>query len=174
MLLNTSIASNDDIPSLVKLINSAYRAMEGVIGWTYEGHLLEGARTDATYLEELISKPNSIILLCTKDDRKIIGSVHLEMMADVLYLGMLAVDPHVQNQGIGRYIINAAKQYGLRKNCTKIKITVISVRFELIAWYERCGFFKTGESVEFHAGERFGRQKQSLELITMEMILHVD
>lgn len=152
---------------MIRLINSAYRATEGVKGWTFEGHLLEGPRTDREHLEELLSGKDSVILLCT-DEERLIGSVHLEKQGDLIYLGMLSVDPLVQNKGVGKFILNASREYALEQGCSRIKITVISIRHELIGWYERCGFVMTDEKVPFHAGERFGKQKQELVLVVME------
>jgi GNAT superfamily N-acetyltransferase len=168
--MKTSIATQADIPEMIRLINSAYRATEGVKGWTYEGHLIDGPRTDREHIEELLSSKDSVILLCTDADQ-LIGSVHLEKQGDLIYLGMLSVDPLVQNKGVGKFILNAAREYALDKGCSEIKITVISVRHELIAWYERCGFEKTGEKLPFHEVESFGKQKTPLELVVMKRMI---
>ena len=45
---------------------------------------------------------------------------------------------------------------------------VISVRHELIAWYERKGYRKTGETEPFPTDNRFGIPTQPLEFIIME------
>lgn len=166
-MMQIAPATIADIPALVKVINSAYRATEGVKGWTYEGHLLEGTRTDAAHVGSLIAAPDSVILVC-RDEDAVTGSVHLEKQGTTMYLGMLSVDPTLQNKGTGRAILNASRKYALEQGCTEIKITVISIRYELIAWYERCGFVMTEEKVPFHEGEKFGKQQQPLELCVMK------
>lgn len=62
----------------------------------------------------------------------------------------------------------AAMDYARERRCAAIRIGVISVRGELIAWYERQGFRRTGEAEPFHVGDRFGTVKQPLELAVLE------
>ena len=47
-------------------------------------------------------------------------------------------------------------------------MNVISVRQELIAWYERLGYRKTGETKPLPADHRFGVPTQPLEFAIME------
>ncbi len=55
---NISIATIEDIPDLLQLINSAYRGEEAKKGWTHEADLIEGSiRTDEASLLQLIQKP---------------------------------------------------------------------------------------------------------------------
>ena len=62
----------------------------------------------------------------------------------------------------------AAMEHARQQGCTAIRITVISVRDELIGWYQRQGFRRTGEIEPFHAGDNFGTLKQPLELAVLE------
>ena len=164
-------ASQSDTAALEKLINSAYRGEGSKKGWTTEADLLDGTRTDQTNLLELINKPNGVILKCLSEEGEIIGCVNLEKNNDKLYLGMLTVSPNMQGAGIGKKLLVAADQYARENNCKRVYMTVISVRAELIAWYERHGFKKTGETKPFPIGEKFGIQKQPLEMIVLEKIL---
>ncbi|MBS1664726.1 MAG: GNAT family N-acetyltransferase [Bacteroidetes bacterium] len=165
-------ATPDDIPALTKLVNSAYRG-EG--GWTNESHLLDGARTNEAGIAELIREPDSIIfkyvdLEVTQAElaEKPAGCVYLHKQGNKLYLGMLSVDPTRQGGGIGKDLLDAAVVYAQEMGCVTIRITVISLRTELVAWYERHGYVRTGETEPFHAGEKFGIQKQPLELVVLE------
>lgn len=160
-------ASLKDISALVSMINSAYRATEGVQGWTHEATLLDGVRTDSEHLRELFERVDSVILLAV-DEQKILGSVHLEKHDAVLYFGMLAVDPKLQSKGIGRFLVQAAKDHAFSLGCDRIRLTVISVRTELIEWYERHGFVQAGEVTPFPEGNRFGNTRQPLQLLAME------
>jgi hypothetical protein len=47
-------------------------------------------------------------------------------------------------------------------------MTVISVRHELIAWYERHGYAKTDETKPFPTDPTFGIPKQPLEFVVMK------
>jgi ribosomal protein S18 acetylase RimI-like enzyme len=163
-------ATPADIPALVPLVNAAYRG-EGdndPKGWTSESHLIKGARTNAAGITELLQAPHSTILKCIDEQGELAGCVHLEKQEDKLYLGMLSVWPALQGEGIGKLLLSAAINYAAKNDCSKIHITVISVRPELIAWYERHGYQRTYERLPFHHGEKFGIQKQPLELVVLE------
>ncbi len=166
-VLETRKAAVSDIPSLLSLINSAYRASEGIKGWTYEGHLLEGPRADTLYLEELITTPDSVMLMCFNGKNELCGSVHLSVKEQVLHFGMLAVDPVQQSKGIGTYILNKAKAFGRLSGCQSMKLTVLAGRDELIGWYGRCGFVSTNEQIDFPHTTRFGIPKMPLALVVM-------
>ena len=97
------------------------------------------------------------------------GCVYLQTQEEKLYLGMLTVKPDIQAQGIGKRLLQAAEEYAQMQQCGAIKITVISLRKELIDWYERRGYKNTGEKKPFPSSDpRFGLPKQELEFIVME------
>lgn len=161
-------ATAADIPALVTLVNSAYRGEEGQQGWTSEGHLIAGSRTTATGIEELINNPGATLLKYTGPSGMLLGCVYLQQEGGKLHLGLLSVLPAQQGAGIGKQLLAAADDFARRHHCTRIEITVITARPELIAWYERHGYQRTGETQPFHAGEKFGIQKQLLELAVLE------
>jgi ribosomal protein S18 acetylase RimI-like enzyme len=158
------IARAEDIPGLVPLVNSAYRG-EG--GWTNESHLIGGPRTGAADLEELIREQRGVILTVWEKG-ELAGCVYLKKEEEKLYLGMLSVWPARQGMGVGKALMAAGMEHAREQGCKVVRITVISVRDELVAWYERQGFRRTGEVLPFHAGDRFGKQKQPLELAVLE------
>ena len=167
-----SIALKQDIPELVALINSAYRGDASKKGWTTEANLLKGdLRTDISTLAGLIENPQSVILKYTTAENVIAGSVYLEIQEKGLYLGMLTVSPQLQAAGIGRQLLVAAEEYAKEKECPCIFMSVISVRHELIAWYERHGYKNSGETKPFPDDDRFGIPTQFLEFIIMEKIM---
>ena len=161
-------AAPTDIPALVTLVNRAYRGEEGQQGWTSEGHLIAGSRTNSAGIEELLNSPGATLLKYTSPTGALLGCVYLQQEAGKLYLGLLSVLPAQQGAGIGKQLLTAADDFARRHHCTRIEITVITARPELIAWYERHGYQRTGEIQPFHAGEKFGIQKQPLELAVLE------
>ncbi len=170
--MTISIASKEDIQVLVALINSAYRGDASKKGWTTEANLLKGdLRTDISTLTGLIENPQSVILKYTTAENVIAGSVYLEIQEKGLYLGMLTVSPQLQAAGIGRQLLVAAEEYAKEKECPCIFMSVISVRHELIAWYERHGYKNSGETKPFPDDDRFGIPTQFLEFIIMEKIM---
>ncbi len=161
-------AKTADIPELVHLVNSAYRGESSKKGWTTEADLLGGIRTDAAGLSNMLSDAHSIILTCRDLDQTLIGCVYLQKKETGLYLGMLTVAPHLQARGTGKLLLAAAESQALEWGCSTINMTVISVRTELIAWYQRHGYNKTGETKPFPADPAFGLPKQPLEFVVME------
>jgi ribosomal protein S18 acetylase RimI-like enzyme len=71
---------------------------------------------------------------------------------------MFAVTPTGQGRGRGRAIVREAERVaGEEWGAARLRMTVISQRHELIAWYERLGYRLTGETEPFPYGnERFG------------------
>ena len=162
-------ADHTDIRILNALINSSYRGEASKKGWTTEADLLDGLRTDETALEEMINEKNSVILKCLDENDFMAGCVYLQKQDHKLYLGMLTVSPLHQNNGIGKKLLKAAEEYANNKKSSSIIMTVISIRRELIEWYERRGYEKTGETKPFHYnGARFGIPKMPLEFIFLQ------
>jgi ribosomal protein S18 acetylase RimI-like enzyme len=161
-------ASLTDIPSLVKLVNSAYRGESSKKGWTTEADLLGGIRVNEITLTSIFQKTSDIILKCCDADENIIGCVHLQPQHKKIYLGMLTVSPQLQTNGIGKLLLTAAENYAKENNFGSIIMTVISIRKELIAWYERRGYVNTGQTKPFPNDPDFGIPKQKLEFIVME------
>ncbi|GGA97762.1 MULTISPECIES: GNAT family N-acetyltransferase [Mucilaginibacter] len=161
-------ATLTDVPELNVLVNSAYRGESSKRGWTTEADLIGGARIDEQTLAGYMNNENIIILKHTDEDGNITGTVYLEVRTPKLYVGMFSVSPLLQNKGVGRALIEEAEVYARKHNCNTLAMTVISIRSELISWYERRGYKPTGEIQPFHAHGRFGDAKQHIELIVME------
>lgn len=150
-----------DIPDIVALVESAYRGDASRAGWTTEADLLDGQRIDAKGVQEVITKPDSRVLLGERDDA-IAVCAHIEKQGDACYFGMFSVRPNEQGAGTGKRTLAEAERIARDDwQCTKMQMTVISVRDELIAWYERRGFRRTGVYKPFPYGDvRFGIPKR--------------
>ncbi|MEO6801416.1 MAG: GNAT family N-acetyltransferase [Rhodanobacter sp.] len=146
-----------DVPAIVALVESAYRGESGLRGWTTESHLLDGQRTDAADVAALIARPDSRILLAERDGQ-LKASCHVERQGSAGYFGMFAVDPGEQGSGLGKQALAEAERLARDEwQCRAMRMTVIVQREELIAWYERRGYRRTGEYQPFPYGnERFG------------------
>ena len=153
---------------MIQLVNSAYRGESSRAGWTTEADLLDGIRTDEDSLLAMIENPHATVLVCKDEAGSLAGCVYLEQLGRSLYLGMLTVSPLLQAKGIGKQLLYTAEDFAHSKGCTTIQMTVISLRAELIAWYERHGYHQTGEREPFPTEERFGIPKQRLEFVVMK------
>lgn len=154
-------ATAADVEWTVALVNSAYRGESSRAGWTTEADLLDGQRTDAEEISRLIGTDGSVILLCLLDG-KIAGSVHLEKAsAATAYMGMLVIRPTLQGRGLGSRLMGAAEDFARAEwGAARIEMQVIVLRHELIAYYRRRGYRRTGEIRPFPASDpKFGLPK---------------
>jgi GNAT superfamily N-acetyltransferase len=167
-------AAPDDVPALHRLIESAYRGDSAKAGWTHEADLLGGQRTDETELRDILADASRVLLLA-EIDGVLTGCVQVAKQGEGLaYLGLLTVDPRRQAGGLGRWLIAAAEAEAIdRFGATRMEMTVIRQRAELIAWYERRGYRLTGETRPFPLDdERFGLpQTRELEFVVLEKAL---
>jgi ribosomal protein S18 acetylase RimI-like enzyme len=148
-----------DVERIVALVNSAYRGESSRAGWTTEADLLAGQRTDAEEVGNLISSADSLILLGMNGE-KIIGSVHLQHGKHVAYLGMLVIQPVMQGHGLGKKLMQAAEATAIKMwGVEKMLMYVVTLRHELIAFYQRRGYHRTGKIKEFPQKVRFGIPK---------------
>ena len=167
-------AAPDDVPALHRLIESAYRGDSAKAGWTHEADLLGGQRTDEAELLDILADAGRVVLLAEVEGA-LTGCVQVADQGQGLaYLGLLTVDPTRQAGGLGRSLIEAAEAEAVaRFGATRMEMTVIRQRAELIAWYERRGYVLTGETRPFPLDdERFGLpQTRELEFVVMEKAL---
>lgn len=167
-----SPATSADATQISLLVNGAYRGESAKKGWTTEADLLDGQRTDPESLQNMMQTTGSTILKYEDAAGTIIGCVYLQQKGDALYLGMLTVAPDLQGSGIGKELLKAAEQHARANGCRKVTMTVISVRHELINWYERHGYIVTGERQPFPTDPKFGLPRRALEFIVMEKALN--
>lgn len=161
-------ATIEDVTALERLINSAYRGETSKLGWTTEANLLQDKRITIDELSEIINNKENTILKFI-DNNAIIGCVLLANKGNKLYLGMLTVSPKLQNSGIGKKLLQQAEEHALKLRLPKIVMTVISIREELIAWYNRHGFVDTSIREPFPLNDTDAViSQQPLEFIVLE------
>ncbi|HEX5757406.1 MAG TPA: GNAT family N-acetyltransferase [Arenimonas sp.] len=154
-------ATAEDIPALVELVTSAYRGEASRAGWTTEADILDGNRIDPEVLREDIARPRSRVLIAEQGGR-MIACAHIADEGGAGYFGMFSVTPPAQGSGLGKVVLAEAERIARDEwNLPLMRMTVIDVRDELIAWYERRGYIRTGIKKPFPYGdERFGIPKR--------------
>jgi ribosomal protein S18 acetylase RimI-like enzyme len=150
-----------DVPRIVALVESAYRGDVSRRGWTTEADFLDGQRTDPVGVAQIIGTPGNRILLAERDG-ELLACCQLEHQGDACYFGMFAVAPSLQGGGVGKQMMTQAERIAAQEwKCTQMQMTVITIRHELIAWYERRGYRRSGVFKPFPYGDaRFGIPKR--------------
>ena len=130
------MATPADMAALIPLVNAAF-AVETFI---------DGTRTDQERMAALMEK--GVFLVCERDGRAA-ACVYAELRGERGYFGMLAVDPGLQELGLGRSMAAAAEQYCRERGCKHMDLTVLSLRPELPPLYRKLGYAETGTE-QFH------------------------
>jgi len=150
-------ATAADLDALVELVTSAYRGDVSRQGWTTEADFLEGNRIDREVLLRDIERPRSRVLVAERDG-EMIACAHVCEDDGTGYFGMFSVSPALQGGGIGKALLAESERI-VRDEWAlpAMRMTVIDIRDELIAFYERRGYALTGIKKPFPYGDaRFG------------------
>src|SRR5215475_14493272 len=100
-MLSFRPASTADVAEIVALVESAYRGEASRTGWTTEADLLDGQRTDADAVADMLRQPDSTVLLADEDDGQLVGCCRLERQAGgAAYFGLFSVRPLRQGAGV--------------------------------------------------------------------------
>ena len=162
-MIEIRLAQHTDAEAIANLINSAYRGESSRAGWTTEADLIDGLRTTAQEIAALIQRPHLFILIgelrigALEMGKQEMGNIDQQVVATICCecleeggqhkakLGMIAVKPTLQNQGLGRQMILAAEAHALNQwSIQKYCMTVVTARDTLIAFYNRLGYQPTG------------------------------
>lgn len=142
-------ASLSDAPELKALLEAAYRGDSARRGWNHEADILDDERIAPGELEALLADL-AVTILTARDGDALIGCVAVTRKSAALaYLGMLCVAPELQSGGLGRRLLDAAEDHARALGIAAMEMTVIDSRDSLIAWYERRGYLRTGETRPF-------------------------
>jgi ribosomal protein S18 acetylase RimI-like enzyme len=132
------VAAAADRPQLIELINAAFSIET----------FFEGTRTDDERLAAMMAKGS--ILMAEDAEGRLLASVYIEDRGKRGYMGMLAVDPARQREGLGRRLMTEVESRFRAHGCEAAEIVVLSMRSELPPIYRRFGYVITGTE-EFHS-----------------------
>ena len=150
-------ATAADIDAIVALVESAYRGDASRQGWTTEADFLDGRRTGADDVGACLARERSRILLAEREG-ELLACAHVAEEDGAGYFGMFSVKPDLQGGGIGKHVLAEAERIARDEwHLPSMRMTVIDIRDELIAFYERRGYRRTGIVKPFPYGDaRFG------------------
>ncbi len=151
----------DDAPAVVSLVESSYRGELSRAGWTTEADILDGQRTDIEDVRSCIEAEHGFILLGL-DEAAIVACANVTVGGNAGYFGMFSVSPTRQAGGVGKAMLAEAERIVRDEwHLAAMRMTVIDIREELIAYYERRGYLRTGIKKPFPYGDhRFGIPKR--------------
>ncbi len=153
------VADESDAQEIAALVNRAYRPSSDEKGWTHEAELVSGDRTSVAQVCAIMSRQSHILLLCS--GKAIVACVNVQMNEESAYIGMLATDPHYQTQGLGKRMLLHAEAYAVEHfSARTFRMIVLSFRDELIAFYERRGYERTGQVTDYPLSAGVGEPKR--------------
>jgi len=185
-------ARQSDTPTLVALIERAYRSEDTAGSWNSEAHLLKGPRTNDDEISTLISREDSRFLIAEAGGR-IAGCCLVQGLSDpnrnwssadgpadrdfgtssignvnAAYFGMFAIDPAIHGGGLGKRIIaESERRVQDLWGANQMVMTVINLRAELIGWYQRRGYRLTGATLPFPFSDSTGETTRDFHLVEM-------
>lgn len=167
-------ANNTDAEAIAVLVNGAYRPEPGVTGWTHESNLVAGSRTSAVQILETLSRHHSVILVGL-NNKAIVACVHVEKDGNNSHVGMLAVNPSLQGAGAGKLMLAEAEKYASSVfGSEKLVMVVVSERTELVSFYLRRGYRKTGLVLDYPISAGTGIPKNpEMKIETLEKRLNI-
>jgi GNAT superfamily N-acetyltransferase len=130
--IRTRLAIQQDVPAIIQLVNAAFLVED----------FLEGTRTDEQRMTAMMLKGE--FLIAEDESGRLVASVYTECSGEHAYLGMLAVDPSRQGTGLGRSIAEAAEEHCRARGCRHMRITVLSLRSQLLPFYRKLGYAEAG------------------------------
>ena len=186
-------AETDDIGALEQLLNCCYRE---TAGWTNEADLVSGIRITPDELARTIANPTHYLFVYPKtttgerdgeETGEMLGCIAVDMKVDdesnkSAYIGMFAVHPELQGQGVGHQILQAAETFAERhlqsgaqmthEKPARLTMSILSHRPELLAYYQRRGYKLNGRKMPFpNDGNNGEPKRQDLELLELEKIV---
>jgi len=187
-------AEADDVSALEQLLNLCYRQDQG---WTNEADLVGGIRTTQAELASVIANPKHYVFVYPKTDTgerggketgELWGCIAVDIKVEVglnkkdhnnkAYIGMFAVHPELQGCGVGNVILQAAETFAERHlqgndRPSRLTMSILSHRPELLAYYQRRGYQLNGNSMPFPVDGNNGEPKrQDLALLELEKIVN--
>ena len=187
-------AEADDIGALEQLLNRCYRQTEG---WTNEADLIGGIRITQDELARTIANPTHYLFVYPKtttgkrdgeETGELLGCIGVDMQVDAAgdkkaYIGMFAVHPELQGQGVGNVILQAAETFASRhlqsdvqasdKKPARLTMSILSHRPELLSYYQRRGYQLNGNKMPFpNDGNNGEPKRQDLELLELEKMIN--
>ena len=131
--MDLRFAEESDLPTLLSLINDAFRV---------ETYFIRGDRLTPERLRDHFAAGRFLV---AEEDGTLAGCVYVEMLGSHGYLGLLSVDRARQKTGLGRRLVAAAEEFAREMGAHRMDLTVVNLRRELPPYYAKLGYAVIGE-----------------------------
>ena len=161
-------ARPDDAEAIARLVNQAFRPRTGIAGWTHEAHLVAGDRIDPARVRQIVAAEDCVLLL-GMGGTEIVACVQLERAGTRVSIGMLAVAPDCQGGGLGKAMLAHAEAHAVQRwQVEKFVMRVLPARTELLAFYLRRGYRRSGEVSDYPVNAAGVPLQPELKIETLE------
>lgn len=143
-----------DIVAISALVNDAYRMPAGDGAWTSEAALIAGARIDPNAVQRLLEGADSVLIV-GEYAGAVVACIHVAREHMDAQIGLFAVARAWQGRGLGRRLLADAEVVARGLGAHRAAMWVVTQRVDLIAFYERCGYRRTGD-IGAYPGEGVG------------------
>ena len=127
------IATSSDAEKITAVINAAFRIAEAFF--------VDGNRISIDEVQQMFTTG---VFLVAEDQSGISGCVYVEPRGERSYLGLLSVDPSLQQAGLGSRLMTAGEQYCRELGSRFMDIYIVNLRTELPAFYRHRGYVENG------------------------------
>ncbi|MDO8931155.1 MAG: GNAT family N-acetyltransferase, partial [Rhodocyclaceae bacterium] len=156
MQIDCRITAESDANDIASLVNRAYRPVTSMRGWTHEAHLVAGDRISPAQIQTLLRSGPTVLVMYRNGT--IVACVHVQGDASGAWIGMLATEPAWQAQGLGKCMLQYAETFTAEHfKAIVVRVAVLAARPELIAFYERRGYARTGQIEDYPVDEEIGK-----------------
>jgi predicted N-acetyltransferase YhbS len=130
-------AELQDAEAITTVINGAFRKAESF--------LVDHDRVDLDLVRSLLKKGKFLVAAENSGaGGTLAGCVYVELRGERAYLGLLSVDPQLQNAGLGPKLMDAAEKFCAGEGCRFMDLRIVNVRRELPSFYQHRGYAATG------------------------------
>ena len=130
--MNPRTAQLEDADNIARLVNSAFKP---------ERFFVDADRTNSEKVRALLQKGKFLLV---EETGALAGCVYVELHGERGYFGLLAVDPGLQRSGLGSRLVMAAEEHCRAAGCHFMDLTIVNLRTELPAFYNRFGYAESG------------------------------
>jgi predicted N-acetyltransferase YhbS len=127
------LADSHDAEAVTTVINSAFRKAEAFF--------IDRDRIDVESIRTLMDRGKFLV---AEQNGAVTGCVYVELRGERAYLGLLAVDPQLQQAGLGSALMKAAEDHSARAGCRFMDLRIVNLRTENHAFYSHRGYVETG------------------------------